>query len=816
MPHTEHHPRWPIKGEEDEPSADGGQRGPISNGAGPACRNSDGGNPSPATAGTSMKAEGAAAERQNSEWRNPSSAPPDTGMKVKGAAAERIDEKVKDKYHRHRGEDDGTNITSPSATVTGAKEREGCPKGGEGTHPSPSTDEKTKVQSGEQERREWEKRERAERLPAEARVRRDESRSHVIDVDDINNHDYAEDGRGAGGQGGDFHSSPKQTDGTPRRSKCRKRSCPNHGGRCGEHGKMSFPCKANDCRKYTPNQGGLCKEHTYFAYRHRAASGGDHISRDGHSKDHVLVNGEDRSPVAGKKPPPDGFKNEDILLSMTFPRYKSIISGVFEGMEINDTTSVPEDAGLRVWAMLKRRGNFWVIPVGGNMEDLQQIDEKKALQRIKADISRHLYDEKRRGKKRGNDVDRCTGGDGGKKRSANEDGGGDISVPPSKKQKECHAGRKTRNSMGATFQTPVTCGATVHENPKLYVGMHIFGLLKEEDDWKRDEKKAGDGTNYIDIIYCPDCDKKNAVEGEDKFTGYPALAQWAYETGYYKDNVVDTENGREIMELVGILDDPYSIFEKKVGDPARGETYRTASVPCHNDDEMTTSRAGGNPVPRETSEPVHNDVYWPNVGIVDNQAAGEETEKKVGDPVQGKTHETASVSFQSDDERPTSRVGGNPALAETLLPQMPNDDHRLNIDMADNQAAEGVLRSASGPVHINDDDVLDSSQQTKSLYQKWFEAFSGFDEKLATATDGEDITGMAFYSHLVHYMEAKASRGDFCLESDKDIIAESITSFEDWNAKLAKAIKENRQTQNGYKLFLKSFINSLKEQLPLS
>jgi hypothetical protein len=89
------------------------------------------------------------------------------------------------------------------------------------------------------------------------------------------------------------------------------------------------------------------------------------------------------------------------------------------------------------------------------------------------------------------------------------------------------------------------------------------------------------------------------------------------------------------------------------------------------------------------------------------------------------------------------------------------------------------------------------------------------EKKLADATLASDITGMAFYSHLVHYLEAKASRRDFCLGSDRDIIAESIESFEDKKAKLAKAVEENQPTQNVHKLFLNGFIRFFKEKLPL-
>jgi hypothetical protein len=91
-----------------------------------------------------------------------------------------------------------------------------------------------------------------------------------------------------------------------------------------------------------------------------------------------------------------------------------------------------------------------------------------------------------------------------------------------------------------------------------------------------------------------------------------------------------------------------------------------------------------------------------------------------------------------------------------------------------------------------------------------------FDEKFAAATLVNDITGIAFYSHLIHYFEAKSSQKDFCLGSDKDIITKSFKSFEEMKAKLAKAIQENRPTENVYKNCLNHVINRLKEQLPLS
>jgi hypothetical protein len=765
----------------------------------------------------------------------------DAITKAKGAAVEGTNpssssascagfSKVKDKCHRRRrGGGGGETHTSssdprgkaaaaPAAAVegtnpsptgggnvtaaTGAKVRKEHRRlGGEGTNPSPTGGGNVTAATGAKERKEY------RRLGGEGTNPSPTGGGNVTAA------------TGANERGGDFRSSPERNHLTARRGKCLEKSCPNHGGKCREHKKMYSPFKANDCpNNAARNDGGLCKERTSSANCPRASSGADDFGGgDGHAKGRVQENVDDRSLTKGKKPPHNGPTNDDILLTCTDQTYKSIMNEECDAWIGTGDKLWASEASRKVWEKLKTlkpKGNAWIINPNSNRRRYQRVTEEEALTRIKTNVYSHRNDRRKFWeKKNGAGVDKPIEGGDRKKRSSEDDGDASV-APPRKKQKECHVGRNTRNSMGANFDTPlVTIGATCRQHPKLYVGMYIFGLL-QKNGWTGKEKKEGE-TNRIQIIYCPKCDMKNAVEGEDKFTGYPALAQWAYANGLYKDYVVDTVDGRIILEKVGILDEPYSIFEKKVGDPAQGENYKTASVLCHNDDETPISRAVGHPGPGEISQPVQNDVYWPNVDIPDNQTDGEETEKKVGDPARGEKNETASVSFQSDDERPPSRVGGNPAPAEIIQPPIPNDDRRPIIDIADNQAAGEETQSTSVHVQINDDEVLDSSQQTKSLYDECYEMFLVSEKKLADATLASDFTGMAFYSHLVHYLEAKASRRDFCLGSDRDIIAESIESFEDKKAKLAKAVEENQPTQNVHKLFLNGFIRFFKEKLPL-
>ena len=58
-------------------------------------------------------------------------------------------------------------------------------------------------------------------------------------------------------------------------------------------------------------------------------------------------------------------------------------------------------------------------------------------------------------------------------------------------------------------------------------------------------------------------------------SGHEAVALWAYKTGYYERNIVQTEGGRRLLHRAGILENPYSIFGRESGDvkPAANYTY---------------------------------------------------------------------------------------------------------------------------------------------------------------------------------------------------------------------------------------------------
>ena len=130
--------------------------------------------------------------------------------------------------------------------------------------------------------------------------------------------------------------------------------------------------------------------------------GEDGRARRGVEKEYAA---ERRSPVEGKKKSlATGMTNNDILLSLKYPIYKSIMSKECDaGMDVGDIMWATE-ASRRVWDTLKAKGNFMIF-VHSSMK-LQQVTDEEAFKRIKRDFSALLKDRlKSREKKKGAGVD---------------------------------------------------------------------------------------------------------------------------------------------------------------------------------------------------------------------------------------------------------------------------------------------------------------------------------------------------------------------------------------------------------------------------
>lgn len=86
-----------------------------------------------------------------------------------------------------------------------------------------------------------------------------------------------------------------------------------------------------------------------------------------------------------------------------------------------------------------------------------------------------------------------------------------------------------------------------------YIGNYIANHV---EGWEPQQRTNRLGLDHY-VIYRAGVDKKTALEGEDKFTGYDKLAIWAFRTHYYTQHVVETVPGKEILERLGIMQDPY-------------------------------------------------------------------------------------------------------------------------------------------------------------------------------------------------------------------------------------------------------------------
>jgi len=95
-------------------------------------------------------------------------------------------------------------------------------------------------------------------------------------------------------------------------------------------------------------------------------------------------------------------------------------------------------------------------------------------------------------------------------------------------------------------------GSTCKEDPLTYVGNYISNRLVADEGW-HDKVEKIDLINFGQVIYKTGHTKKTSKEGETKFTGYAALARYAYRAGIY-EKVVDTIHGREILAKLGITE----------------------------------------------------------------------------------------------------------------------------------------------------------------------------------------------------------------------------------------------------------------------
>ena len=358
--------------------------------------------------------------------------------------------------------------------------------------------------------------------------------------------------------------------------KCQEVDCPNNGSRCKTHGKLRLTCKVKGCQYFVQAQG-FCNEHGNLCPIKDASLEGEKegdltstkkrkkSTTDDSSKKKRKMSVDKSAP--SKPPPPRGPTNEDVILSMLDKKYKSHMHEHYRNMEkTKEKVSVVGQKILEEFkaqlqscpgaALLKKSGKIYV-----------EASEEEALRKIKADLQgRHQTTSWRFSSNElklyySDDSDETLASSSKSQKESQVDD--NLSTSPSS------SSRCTRNSTETAISTPfAVTGSTCHDNPLSYVGNYVAELLKKEG-WSVKTKKV-DSINFGQVICSP---SSTGVEGVDKFTGYEAIAKWAYKTGYYKERIVEADDDKAmcVLRKANILDDPYSIFKDVQGEPQEGE-----------------------------------------------------------------------------------------------------------------------------------------------------------------------------------------------------------------------------------------------------
>ena len=145
--------------------------------------------------------------------------------------------------------------------------------------------------------------------------------------------------------------------------------------------------------------------------------------------------------------------------------------------------------------------------------------------------------------------------------------------------------------------------------------------------------------------------EKNTLEGVVKYTGYEEIINETYLTGFYDENIVQSEEGQCWLERAGLSNNPYSIFNERLQqkrkhymqNKQRSSTSRTAGI--NGQSIMTangvTAATNGNALP----SPPPSDAV--NAATAIKPAAAKDNE--------------AVISAQNGEATPTNNQEGSNA-----------------------------------------------------------------------------------------------------------------------------------------------------------
>jgi len=380
---------------------------------------------------------------------------------------------------------------------------------------------------------------------------------------------------------------------------CRVPGCPNFLEKCMDHGVTRKTCMVKQCINFS-QVAGFCGEHEHLAplspddkpkKKKRAANiGGDASvqSKKKRKNKHGKKSVDTEVPVDPsmlKSPPKRGKMRDDIVLSMRDKDYESFMHKQFREMEVSND-KVADVAKKIVWAFKSRLsmspGCLLLKKI--DKDSYVEVGEEEALKMIKA----HLHNRNQSSKswRVGMPDTKIAAYEqpAPKKKKAKQVNEGLVS-PSTKKQKTGNkqdnknshviASSSTRRSRTRpSFAAPhAAVGKASKDSPLSWIGNYIANCLTAEKvGWQNKQEKV-DKINFGPVIYMPGFDRKTAVEGVNKWVGYEALARWAYKSGYYKEYVVNTSNGKALLKRANVTH-PYSIF----GDDTEDEKPAAAVV----------------------------------------------------------------------------------------------------------------------------------------------------------------------------------------------------------------------------------------------
>jgi len=311
-----------------------------------------------------------------------------------------------------------------------------------------------------------------------------------------------------------------------------------------------------------------------------------------------------------------------------------------------------------------------------------------------------------------------------------------------------------------------TSNSTIQCTPREYMAHHVRDILPDHG-WTVRRKSI----NGLDVRVASR--GRPGIQGPWELVGYDHIIEETYLSGFYETHVVETKNGREMLEKAGILDEPYSIFSE--------ELKRKRKRRKHNQEQTVGLRSEtGNEVPtrRNISNEDHSSSLEENGLNIDVSMANgntHEPETQSYDRVVSNSEETPergaeTVTRTSPDAGLRALLGGT-AQVLTSTPDSAESPADGDINRRHNMRHESVSERGAETMAT----AMQRKKQARQIYKCIKERLSTA-EKCSNENAETNVTlQCTFYSHMKSWLVPRAKT---VLESDLKVIQNSIDDFE--------------------------------------